>query len=76
MSRRTVFDMAAEYVRTQEERINILEDERRLAVMNGEGRPEPEEGDLDDSGRFVYTQVGTTAWGTPVMRWKYWGIRP
>lgn len=67
MDRRTAYELA--------ERLNILEDERRLAAMNGEEDNEPEEGDLDASGRFVYTQTGMTDWGTPVMRWKPWGIR-
>lgn len=76
------FAIAAEYRRNhpipepdREEHLNILEDERRLAEMNGESvPPEPLPGDLDCTGQFVYTKVGTTSWGTPVMRWRRWGF--
>lgn len=65
MDRRTVFDIAA--------RLNALEDERQLAEMNGERvGSEPVEGDERDG--CIYTKVGMTPWGTPVMRWKRWGF--
>lgn len=65
MDRRTAYEMA--------ERLNILEDERRMADMNGENAgSEPEEG--DERNGCIYTKVGMTDWGTPVMRWKPWGF--
>jgi len=58
----------------RKEQPNIYEDEQRLDTMNGDERPGPLEGDTDDSGQFIYTRVGTTAWGTPIMKWRRWGF--
>jgi len=59
----------------REDILNTLEEERRLAEMNGERVPEePMEGDYDDTGSYIYTKVGMTDYGTPIMKWRRWGF--